>query len=65
MKVKVAMYKMKVKDIKSVINLAELDSWAQYTGDFHSTYSSDVKNKTNNKYVYGYRGKRTIYLSAN
>lgn len=65
MKVKIAMYKMKVKNIRSIMTVAELDSWQRYTGDFFSTYSSDVKNKANNKYIYGNRGKRTIYLSSN
>ena len=65
MKVKVAMYKMKIKDIKKVMTVAELDSWEQYPGDFFSSFSSDVKNESNKKYVYGYHGKRTIYLSSN
>jgi hypothetical protein len=64
MKVKIAMYKMKVNDIKNAVTAEELLSWIPYPGDFSSAYSPE-KRKITKKYAYGYKGKRTIYLSSN
>lgn len=65
MKVKVAMYKMKVNDIKSVVTVAEMLSWNPYPGDFASTYSLDRRRKATKKFNYNYKEKKTIYLSSN
>jgi hypothetical protein len=55
---------MKVNDIKNAVTAEELLSWIPYSGDFSSAYSPE-KRKITEKYSYGYKGKRTIYLSSN
>ena len=65
MKVKIAMYKMKVNDIKNAVDVEELLSWAPYPGDFSSVYAPDRRDKMIKKHAYGYKGSRTVYLSSN
>ena len=65
MKVKVAMYKMKVNDVKNAVTVQELLSWAAFPGDFSSVYSPDRRRKMRKKCAFAYKGKRTVYLSSN
>ena len=65
MKVKVAMYTMKVNTIKTGVSVAEIFSWEAYPGDFAFSYTPDTRNKKLKQTAYGKKGKRTIYLSSN
>ena len=67
MKVKVALFKMKIKELKKVVSVDELKGWAPYTGDLKNIFPRDIKMEINEENIYNldWSGKKMIYLSAN
>jgi hypothetical protein len=67
MKVKVALFKMKIKELKKVVSVDELKGWAPYTGDLKNSFPRDIKMEINEENIYNldWSGKKMIYLSAN
>ncbi len=66
MKVKVAMFKMKIKDIKNVIFISDLNMWDPYPGDFSSDFSDQVLGDPEDAITgNNYRNKGMVICSAN
>lgn len=64
--VKVAMFKMKFKDLRKVISVEDINSWIPYPGDFTSEFS-DIVNGDAIDAMTGteYRNKGMVFYSAN
>jgi mRNA-degrading endonuclease HigB of HigAB toxin-antitoxin module len=67
MKVKVALFKMKIKELNKVVSVDELKDWAPYPGDLKNSFPRDVKKEISEENIYNldWSGKKMIYLSAN
>lgn len=67
MKVKVALFKMKIKELKKVVSVEELKEWAKYPGDLENSFPLDTKRDICEDAFYSmdWSGKKMIYLSAN
>ncbi len=67
MKVKVALFKMKIKELKKVVSVEELKEWGRYPGDMENSFPPDIKKDINEESLYSMdrSGKKMIYLSAN
>jgi hypothetical protein len=52
MKVKVALFKMKIKELKKVVSVDELKGWAPYTGDLKNSFPRDIKMEINEENIY-------------
>jgi hypothetical protein len=66
MKIKVAMFKMKVKNINKYISLDDMFSWDPYRGDFSSDFSDSIGGDAFDAVSgFEYRDKGTIICSAN
>lgn len=67
MKVKVALFKMKIKEINKVVNVEELKEWTRYPGDMENSFPPDTKQDICEDALYSmdWSGKKMIYLSAN
>jgi hypothetical protein len=67
MKVKVALFKMKIKELKKVVSVEELKEWAKYPGDLENSFPTDIRKEMDEENLYDmdWSGKKMIYLSAN
>gem|GEM_PF-1787843 len=67
MKVKVALFKMKIKELKKVVSVKELKEWPKYPGDLENSFPEDSRKEMGEENLYGmeWAGKKMIYLSAN
>jgi hypothetical protein len=64
--VKVAMFKMKIKDINKVISISDMYSWDPYPGDFSSDYSDQINGEAVDAMSgIPYRTKGMVICSAN
>ena len=67
MKTKVALFKMKIKELNKVISVEELKEWTRYPGDMEHSFPPDTKQDISQDDLFSMdrSRKKMIYLSAN